>query len=174
MGIRSLLGVRFDRKIESSLPPEELWRLMKEAIENPPGSPIWPVDLEDMEPIELAPRATVTATYKIGPIKVRPLYHITSLERGRSFSYESNSSHPLAGGATVKVQGRPNGTSLLRWYGSYRPRLHPLAPGALLFVRLYFLRAFFTRLEANLCKYEASYASRKHRSNGAARPSTGF
>lgn len=149
-----LPSVDFDRTINSSLPAEALWRLMRQAFEDPGRSPIWPVELEESDAVELAEGATVVATYKLGPVEVRPCYHITDLEEGRSFSYRSDASHPLDGGATVVVRGR-NGGSALRWYGSYRPRLHPLAPGALLFVRLYFLRTFFARLEENLRLYEA-------------------
>lgn len=153
-----ILGVDFDRTIESSLPGRELWRLMQQAFEEPNKSPIWPVDLEESDPVELREGAKVAATYKIGPLKTHPSYRITDFEPGHSFSYESEPSHPLEGGATVVIQRRDGASSALRWHGSYRPRLHPLAPGALLFVRLYFLRTFFARLEQNLRDYEASFA----------------
>lgn len=151
-----LFRIDFDRRIESTLPATELWMLMKEAFENPAQSPIWPVDLEEVEPIELKRHAQIKATYKIGPIRSRPIYHITHVHQGRNFSYESDRSHPLAGGATVEVEGHGSG-STLRWHGSYRPRVHPLALGAMLFVRLYFLRTFFTRLQRNLRRYEDSF-----------------
>ncbi|MBA2662744.1 MAG: SRPBCC family protein [Bradymonadaceae bacterium] len=136
------------------MPPEELWRLIKEAFQEPSRSPIWPVDVDEVEPVELMEGAMVQATYKLGPLKARPSYSITRFEPGRSFSYESNPSHPLQGGATVVVEPREAMASALRWYGSYRPRLHPMAPGALLFVRLYFLRTFFAGLEEKLRVYE--------------------
>lgn len=155
-----MLDVTFDRTISTSLPPQELWRLMKGAFEDPSHSPIWPVELDEVYPVELREGARVTAAYKIGPLQVEPSYHITEFHRGQSFSYASDRSHPLAGGATVEV--RPDdGGSALRWHGAYRPRLHPLSPGAILFVRLYFLRTFFSRLESNLRRYEKD--SRSHR-----------
>lgn len=67
-----LFRIDFDRRIESTLPATELWRLMKEAFENPAQSPIWPVELEEVEPIELKRHAQVKATYKIGPFRSSP------------------------------------------------------------------------------------------------------
>ena len=154
-----MFGVTFDRTIESELPPQQLWRLMKEAFEDPSQSPIWPVELDEVNPVELSPGAEVKATYKLGPLKARPGYRITDFEAGRRFSYESDADHPLAGGATVEILSR-DGDSALRWYGEYHPRLHPAALGALAFVRLYFLRTFFARLEENLRQYEESFSAR--------------
>ncbi len=150
------LHIRFDRHIDSSLPTQTLWGLIKEAFEDPGHSPLWPVELEEVEPIVLRPGEPVTATYKVGPFRFRPAYHIRSVEQGRRFSYESDSTHPLAGGATVEVSTAHDGSSTLRWRGAYQPRLHPLAIGAVLFVRWYFLEHFFERLEQNLRKIEAT------------------
>ena len=152
----SLFTIDFDRRIESTLPASELWRLMKEAFENPAQSSIWPVELEEVEPVELKRHAQVKATYKFGPIRMSPTYHITHVHQERNFSYESDRSHPLAGGATVEVEAHGSG-STLRWHGAYRPRIHPFALGAMLFVRLYFLRTFFTHLQRNIRHYEDSY-----------------
>jgi hypothetical protein len=152
----TMLEVEFDRTIESDLPPQELWRLMKEAFEDPSRSPIWPVELDEVNPVELRLGAEVTATYRFGPVKAQPSYYVTEFEAGKSFSYESYPDHPLEGGATVEVLSR-DGASALRWRGAYRPRLHPAAPGALAFVRLYFLRTFFSRLKANLRRYEERF-----------------
>lgn len=155
-----MLDVTFDRTIATSLPAQALWRLIRGAFEDPGQSPIWPVELDEVHPVELRKGAKITAAYKIGPLKAEPSYHITEFHEGQSFSYASDRSHPLAGGATVAVQ--PDGAgSALRWHGAYRPRLHPLAPGAILFVRLYFVRTFFSRLESNLRRYERD--SRSHR-----------
>ena len=164
-----LLTIDFDRTIETTLSDRELWRLLKEAFEDPSTSPIWPVDLEETQPTELREGAPITATYKLGPFRASPHYYITDLQRGRSFSYESQSSHPLAGGATVEVLPRPGG-SALRWRGSYRPRLHFQAPAAVLFVRLYFLRTFFSRLQSRIEDYQKSTASKPERPSEAPPP----
>lgn len=155
---KAMFDVTFDRIIRTSLPQEELWRLIKGAFEDPSRSPIWPVELDEVHPVELQKGAQVTAAYKIGPLKAEPSYEITEFNRGRSFSYESDPDHPLAGGATVEVLPEDTG-SALRWRGAYRPRRHLLAPGAILFVRLYFLRTFFSRLESNLLRYEEKIKS---------------
>ena len=97
----TVLGVSFDRTIESDLPPQELWRLMKEAFEDLSRSPIWPVELGEVNPVELCLGAEVTATYRFGRLKARTSYHVTEFEAGRRFSYESDLDHPLEGGATV-------------------------------------------------------------------------
>ncbi len=153
-----MFDIEFDRTISSELPADELWPLVKGAFENPATSPLWPVPLEEVEPIELSDGAPIAATYAVGPLKFRPRYHITDFdERGRSFRYQSDAYHPLKGGATVRVQPRQQSNSALRWTGSYRPRLHPLAPGAVVFVRLYFVRTFFANLESNLRDYEARF-----------------
>ena len=153
-----MFEITFDRTIDSTLPPRELWRLMKEAFEDPSQSPIWPVELDEVHPVTLRVGEEVTATYKLGPLKARPSYHITDLQPERRFSYQSDADHPLAGGATVQVQSRDD-ASTLRWRGTYRPRLHPAAPAALAFVKLYFLRTFFTQLEKNLRRYEEDFTT---------------
>lgn len=152
-----MLKIEFDRIIESSLPKQELWRLMRQAFEAPHQSPIWPVELEEVDTIELAQGATVTATYKIGPFKGKPSYKITDFESERRFSYGSDPSHPLKGGATVEVLEREAGRSALRWSGSYRARLHLLGPAAYVFVKFYFLDHFFTRLTRKLRAYEEDF-----------------
>lgn len=159
-----MLKIEFDRTIESSLPKQELWRLIRQAFEAPHQSPIWPVKLEEVETIELAQGATVTATYKVGPFEAHPSYTITKFQPDRGFSYGSDPSHPLKGGASVEVLHRPTGESALRWSGSYRARLHPLGPGAYAFVKFYFLDHFFTRLTKKLRAYEKNFdvSSRSH------------
>lgn len=148
--------VEFDRTIETDLPADELWRLMVRAFEDPSSSPIWPVDLEETHPVEMREGAKVSATYKLGPVEVGAAYHITEFEPGQFFSYKSDRSHPLKGGATVSVDARA-GRATLRWRGAYTTRLHPMAPFAYLFVRLYFVRSFFRRLEANIRDYEDQF-----------------
>ncbi len=148
-----MLRIEFDRTIDTDLPATELWNVMKEAFEDPASSPVWPVDLEKTRPIELRRGAEVAATYRVGPVAVEAAYHITEFEPGVRFRYESSPSHPLAGGATVEAEPRQQG-SQLHWTGRYRARLHPLAPFAYLFVRLYFIETFFRRLEENLRAYE--------------------
>ena len=154
-----MLDIEFDRTIDTGLPAAELWTLIKQAFENPAESVIWPVELEEVNPVELRCGAIVEATYKIGPLRARPSYRITEFERGHSFSYESTADHPLQGGATVEVEPMEPRGSTLRWHGSYRPRLHPLAPGAVAFVRLYFLRTFFAHLASRLRTYEKTFYS---------------
>ena len=144
--------IDFDRTIETDLTPRRLWELMVGAFENPATSPVWPVDLEEVDPVKLKAGQTVEGVYKLGPIKSRLSYHITDFDPPRAFSYRSDDDHPLAGGATVEVQHRRAGTSALRWHGHYKTRLHLKAPAAYLFVRFYFLDTFFGRLEANLQK----------------------
>ncbi|RAL22436.1 hypothetical protein DL240_11355 [Lujinxingia litoralis] len=139
----------FDRTIDTRLDPELLWELVVEAFEDPANSRIWPIELDEVSPITLRPGATLSATYRFGPLHTHQNYMITEVVDGQSLSYCSQASHPLKGGATLSVLESLKG-SQLRWVGSYRPRLHPLAPGALLFVRLYFLNAFFARLEHRL------------------------
>lgn len=153
--------INFDRRINTSLAPHMLWVLMKQAIESPEDSPIWPVELEHSEPLELSTGATIQATYKVGPIPTQVRYIITNFdEQGRTFSYKSSLSHPLKGGATLEVTSHQGG-STLRWHGSYRPRLHLLAPAALLFVKIYFLKHFFRRLEENLRHYRPPFEFRE-------------
>ncbi len=154
--------ISFDRTIETVIEPAELWRLVKQAFENTAESPIWPVELEEKEPVTLAEGAVVEATYKVGPIKARPRYRITAFdEEARRFSYAAASFHPLRGGATVEVLSRGE-KSALRWYGDYRANWHPLAPGAVLFVKFYFLEHFFARLEEKIGLYGQVWTARKH------------
>ena len=149
----------FDREIETKLSPDHLWTLIKQAFEDPSKSPVWPVELEEVEPFEMDEGQTVRATYKLGSLRVRPSYSITGYDEPlKTFSYASAPTHPLKGGATVLVYPRANG-SVLRWHGEYRLRLHPAAPAAALFVQLYFLDHFFERLEENLRRYEADSSS---------------
>lgn len=141
--------IEFDRSISTELDAARLWQLLVEAFENPGESPFWPVDLEETEPVEVREGNPITATYKIGPLRVRPSYHFVDVDPPRSLRYRSDADHPLDGGATVRIEPTRQGATL-HWTGSYQPRLHPMAPFAYLFVRLYFLDTFFRRLEANL------------------------
>lgn len=160
-----MFDIEFDRMIGTGLDADELWRLMKEAFENPATSPIWPVELDEVHPVTLQEGTTVRATYALGPIKNQLSYRITEFRPGHRFSYESSPDHPLAGGATVEVAGHDEG-STLRWSGRYRPRLHLAAPVAWGFVRWYFVDAFFGRLRENLRRYEEQHRPRK----GSRRP----
>lgn len=141
--------IEFDRTIDTDLDPDRLWRLVEQAFEDPGTSPFWPVDLEETEPVAVREGNPITATYKIGPVRVRPSYHFVDVDPPRSLSYRSDADHPLDGGATIWIEPGPRG-SILRWAGSYRTRRHPLAPFAYLFVRFYFLDTFFGRLKTNL------------------------
>ncbi|TXD40792.1 hypothetical protein FRC96_04960 [Lujinxingia vulgaris] len=154
----------FDRSIDTRLSPEVLWELLVEAFEDPAHSRIWPIDLDEVSPITLRPGATLEATYKLGPLHTHQRYVIGEVVEGQSLSYSALGSHPLKGGATVSVLESLQG-SQLRWVGNYTPRLHPLAPGALLFVKLYFLNAFFSSLEHKIRLQEAMLdeAPRAHR-----------
>ena len=150
-----MFDIDFDRCIDSRLPADELWGLMKSAFENPADSPIWPVELDEVHPVELQEGATVEGTYSIGPFNSHLCYQITEFLPGRQFSYESGEDHPLKGGATVRIVPRYD-ESTLRWTGHYRPRVHFAAPAAVAFVKLYFIRHFFGALEAKLRRYEAN------------------
>ena len=152
-----MLNVEFDRTIESSLPPEELWRLIVEAFEQPRSSPVWPLDLEVVELDHLAEGAKVDGTYKIGSLEVEASYRIRDVDPGRAFTYESEPTHPLEGGATVAVEPRAGGKSALHWYGEYEPRRFFEGLAAVTYVRLAFLPTFFSRLEARLRSYEAQW-----------------
>ncbi|MFB6374554.1 MAG: SRPBCC family protein [Bradymonadaceae bacterium] len=150
-----MLTIDFDETIESSLPADELWYLITDAFENPDASPVWPVQLDAVDVERLREGATVTGSYQIGALAVQARYRVTSLDPGRAFSYESEPTHPLDGGATVAVEPRDDGTSALRWSGTYRPRNYLTGIPAVLYVRLGFLPTFFPRLETKLRAYEA-------------------
>lgn len=155
--------IEFDRSITTGIDADRLWQLLEEAFEDPGASPFWPVGLEETKPVEVRAGNPITATYKIGPLRVRPSYHFVDVDPPRSLRYRSDADHPLDGGATVHIEPTDSG-STLHWTGSYRTRLHPMAPFAYLFVRLYFLDAFFGRLEANLDHLEARWTSQSESS----------
>lgn len=141
--------IDFDRAIETNIDAEDLWRLLEGAFEEPGTSPFWPVDLEETEPVEVREGNPITATYKIGPLRIRPSYHFIEVHPPRLLRYHSDPDHPLDGGATVRIEPGRRGATL-RWTGSYRTRRNPTALFAYLFVRLYFLDTFFSQLETNL------------------------
>lgn len=154
--------IEFDRSLTTELSADRLWELLEGAFRDPSTSPFWPVDLEETEPVEVREGNPITATYKIGPVRVRPSYYFVDVEPPRSLSYQSDADHPLDGGATVRIEpGRHAAT--LHWTGTYRTRRHPMSPLAYLFVRLYFLDAFFGRLQANLDELASTDSPRRPR-----------
>lgn len=152
-----MFDIDFDETIASRLPPEHLWELVVEAFESPESSPIWPDELEVLELDELAEGTLAEGTYVVGPVSTRVTYRITDLAPGESFTYQPRSDHPLRGSATVAVEPVGDESSRLHWSGSYRPRRGPTGLAASLFVQLYFLRTFFSRLRTNLAAYETGH-----------------
>jgi hypothetical protein len=144
-----MLKIQFDRKIRTRLPSDKLWNHLMGAFEDTQSSALWPKELEEFEPAQLEEGKKIQATYKLGKLPFNAHYRIKDFKKGKSFRYLAEPEHALKGGAKVEIRPLKDGSEL-RWKGEYRPRLRPQGLVSLLFVRLYFLRVFFVRLEQQL------------------------
>jgi hypothetical protein len=148
------MNIEFSRTIESTFDADHLWRLLVEAFASSEQSPLWPNDLESLRCRQLAEGATLQAVYHVGPIDIPKQHRIETFDRdGRTLSYRAGPDNPLDGGGRLVVEPIERG-SQLRWTGEYMTSSRPDGFGAIVFIKGWFERRFFDRLEANLRRLE--------------------
>ena len=150
------MRITFAHTIDTSVSADELWDLLVDSFENSATSPLWPSELESLRCDELAEGARVDATYHIGPIDAPQHYTIPAFDaERRTFTYRTGPDHPLDGGGEVSAS-QTDGGSWLQWSGEYRLRNLVRGLGAAAFIKGWFERRFFGRLEDNLRAIEGS------------------
>lgn len=134
----------FEHHILTSLPADELWGLMKKALEDSSKVDAWPGELSRLQ----RQGDQLEATYEILGTESTYRYDLEVDDAAKSFRYDAvPGQHPFAGGATVEVEGRGRGSDLL-WTGVYEAGLCRL-PQAAAF-KLYFEPKFFSALRSGL------------------------
>lgn len=153
------MRIDFEHHIHSSLSPDELWDLLLDAFEDSTNSPIWPRQFETLKSDGLTAGGRVHATYHLGPSGVEQEYRIPEFDaEEHRFVYRNGPSHPLDGGATVRVEESDDG-SVLHWAGGYDVGIGPRSLGAAAFVKFWFEERFFGALRENIGEVEKARAS---------------
>lgn len=152
----------FQRTVQSRLTADRLWKQVRNAFRDSSDHPFWPQEFEHIEGEELQEGGRIQVTYHTPTGDQTVTYDLVEYDPDRKrFQYRATDDHPLDGGGTLKINAlsetdeSPSGNESYRselvWTGSYRHRWYSLSA---LYLKWYFLDAFFGAMEENLRAYE--------------------
>lgn len=148
----------FDQTIPTSLSATHVWDLFAQSFLDSRKSPLWPDAMETLKGDSFERGAIISATYKLGPVKMPQSYRLTRCDvETRELIYRTRPGHPLIGGGHVTISPYGEGCRI-HWRGAYAKKFSLTSVGAALFTQHYFEARFFDAIKRNLRHLEYAMA----------------